>query len=244
MTELERTIVALGRDLDVPEAPDLAPRVLAVLERPCRDRTTRRRLVVAIALVALAALLATLAIPDARSALLRFLHIGGERIEFVDELPEVPPTTSGDELELLLGVRVPLAEARRRVGGDLLELEELPDRVYIGPQGTVWFLYGRPDAVRLLVAQSPELAVDEEFITKKLVSAGTDVEPLDVRGSQAFFLSGEPHVVLLSDQHGNVYEESARLARDVLVWEENGRTIRIEGDLERDRALDLAESLR
>ena len=245
MSPLERSLLALGVDLDVPETPDLVPGVQAALSRPRRPRpAARRRLVLGLAVVALAALLATLAIPDARSALLRVLHIGGAQIEFVDELPQVPPTTSGDELELMLGARVSLADARRRAGGELLELEEPPDRVYIGPFGTVWFLYGRPDAVRLLVAQSAELEVDEEFIAKKLVASGTSVEPVEVRGSRAYFLSGEPHAVLLRDAYGNVYEESARLARDVLLWQEGGRTFRIEGDLERDQALELARSMR
>jgi hypothetical protein len=242
VNELERALVSLGRDLEAPEVLDLAPRVLAALERP--QRASRHRLVLALALVVLAALLATLAIPDARSALLRFLHIGAASIELVDELPSVPPRTWSDEFEQALGARGSLAEARRRAGFELLELAEEPDRVYLGSLGEVWFLYGRPDAVRLLFAQTPELSVDEDFILKKLVEAGTSVEPLSVRGRPAYFLSGEPHVVLLRDAYGGFHEAPAWLARDVLVWEEDGRTLRIEGALDREKALALAESLR
>jgi hypothetical protein len=245
VNELERALVALGRELDVPEVSDLAPRVMTALA-PQPLPAPRRRLVLALALVVLAALLATLAIPDARSALLRFLHIGAARIELVDELPPVSPRSWSNELEfeLALGERVSLADARRRAGVELLELDEPPDRVYVGPLGEVWFLYGRPDAVRLLLVQTPRLAVDEEFIIRKLVDAGTRVEPLSVRGRPAYFLSGEPHVVLLRDEYGDVYEAPAWLARDVLVWEERGRTLRMEGALTRDEALALAESLR
>jgi hypothetical protein len=240
MRELEQRLLALGRELAVPDVPDLAPRVLANIDAH-RPVPRRRRLVLALAVLAIAAFLATLAIPDARSALLRFLRIGGEQIELVDELPAVAPSA---EIELMLGQRVPLAEARRRSGFDLLELEEAPDAVFIGERDTVWFLYGKPDAVRLLVAQTPNVDVDEPFIFKKLASAGTRVESVTVRGAPAYFLSGEPHVVILVGEGGAAYPESARLARDVLVWEEGGRTVRLEGDLTRGEALRLAQSMR
>ena len=159
------------------------------LERPAR--TARLRVAVVLAAVLVAVLLAALAIPDARSALARFFHIGAARIEVVDELPAVEPQPPELDLELALGERVSLAEARRRAGYDLLELDEAPDRVYLGPRDSVWFLYGRPDAVRLLVAQTPKLSLDEDFILKKLAAAGHEVEPATVRGRPAYFLSGE-----------------------------------------------------
>ena len=241
MRELEHELVALGRALDVPGSPDLAPRVLAGIgTRPAAP--ARRRLVVALAVLALAALLATLAIPDARSALLRFLQIGGARIELVDELPLVAPTPP--ELELTLGQRVSLDEARQRTGVELLELDEEPDSVYLGERDTVWFLYGSPAAVRLLVAQTSELEIDEPFILKKLVASGTSVERVSVRGKPAYFVSGEPHAVVLVDEYGVAIVDSARLARDVLVWDEDGRTVRLEGDLTKTAAVEIAEALR
>jgi hypothetical protein len=242
VSELEQTLRSIGRELDIPESPELTLRVLGGLGQPARGRPTRR-LVAVFAVLLAAALAATLAIPDARSALLRFLQIGSERIELVDELPDVSPVPAELDLGRALGERVSLEEARRRAGFDLLELAEPPDRVYVGARGTVWFLYGRPAAVRLLIAQTPGVEVDEPFILKKLVDAGTQVEEVTVRGVPAYFLSGGPHVVILLDEHGIPYQETARLARDVLVWEERGRTIRLEGDLTRAGALALAESL-
>lgn len=241
MRDLELELIAIGRRLDVPAPPDVASHVLAHIATP-RPDPRRRRLVLALAALAIVALLATLAIPDARSALLRFLQIGGDRIELVDELPVVAPTPP--ELDLVLGQRVSLGEARRRAAFELLELEEAPDAVYLGERDTVWFLYGSPDAVRLLIAQTPELELDEAFILKKLASSGTSVEPTTVRGAPAYFLSGEPHVVMLVDEHGVGVPETARLARDVLVWEEDGRTVRLEGDLTQAEATELAQSLR
>jgi hypothetical protein len=241
--ELERALVDLGRELEVPAAPDLATAVLARIEPRAarRPRPRPRRLALAVAFAVLAALGATLAIPEARSALLRVLHIGGERIELVDELPEVTVQT---DLELTLGSEVPLEEVRNAGGFDLRELDATPDRVYLGERGTVWFLYGTPDRVRLLVAQTPLHSFDEGLMAKKLASPETRVELVAVGSSQGAFLSGEPHFVFLLDAAGQIVDESARLAGNVLIWDEGGVAYRLEGDFTRDEALDLAASLR
>jgi hypothetical protein len=240
MTELERALLALGRQLDVPDAPDVAPAVLAQLERPLRRRAGRRRVALAVAFALLAGLAATLAIPEARSALLRVLQLGGTRVELVDELPEVPLR---HDLELALGERVTLAEARRRSGFELLGLADDPDRVYLGPRGTVWFLFGTPERVRLLLAQTPRLQLDPGFV-KKVASGRTDVEGVLVDGAEGLFISGAPHVFLLEDEEGLPVQESARLARDVLVWERGGVAFRLEGDFDLAGALELARALR
>lgn len=242
MNELERALTALSPEIAVPEAPDLVPAVLARIQPRRERRPQPRRWVLAVALVVLALLGATLAIPDARSALFRILHIGGERIEFVDELPAVPPSPAVD-LDVVLGQRVTLEEARREAGFDLRELEETPDRVYLGDRGTVWFLYGTPERVRLLVAQTPLLLVDEQLILKKLAGPDTRVEQVVVDGSTGYFLSGALHLVLLLDANGDVVEESARLAKNVLVWESGGVAYRLEGDFGKEDALRLAGML-
>ena len=239
MTELERTLIALGLEIEVSAAPDLAPAVLALIE-PQPIPRPRRRWAVVVAFAVLATLAATFAIPEARSALLRILHIGAERIELVDELPEV---TLQHDLEFVLGERVTPEEARRRAAFDLRELDEPPDRVYLGDRGTVWFLYGTPERVRLLIAQTSRLRLGTDLIFKKLVGSQTRIEPVEVDGSPGFFLDGEPHLVLLLDENGQVVEESARLARNVLVWESGGVTYRLEGDFGKEKALRLARSL-
>lgn len=243
MTELERSLTALGRALDVPDGPDLAPAVLARIEsRPApKALPGRRKWILVVAVTLLAALAATLAIPDARSALFRVLHIGGERIELVDELPRV---SVEPDLELVLGEPVTLEAARRGSSFDLRELDEPPDRAYLGERGTVWFLYGEPERVRLLVAQTPLHMLDRELVLKKLAGPETRVEPVSVDGSPGVFLSGESHFLFLLDEYGRIVEESARLARDVLIWESGGVAYRLEGELEREEALRLAGSLR
>ena len=244
---LERELVALGRALAVPaEPPSLAAGVMGQLDRELRApaRTTRRRLGLALAFAVLAAVAATLAIPDARSALLRVLDLGGERVVRVDELPAVPAAPAG--LDLPLGTEVTLAEARARAGFRIRLPADAasPDRVYLGERGTVWLLWGTPQRARLLVAQSQALEVGSPPLLEKLVSHGTSVEPVSVAGERGWFLSGEPHVVYLLDEQGDVVEEVAWLARNVLVWGSAGVTFRMEGDFDRDAALALARSLR
>lgn len=243
MIELERALLAIGRDIAVPEAPDLTPAVLGRIDRP-RVSYPRRRWVLAVAVAVIATLAATLAIPEARSALFRVLRIGGERIELVDQLPAVTPAPTELDLEFVLGMQVTLEEARRTSEFDLRELDETPDRAYRGARGTVWFLYGTPERVRLLVAQTPRHSFAQDFILKKLAGAGTQVEHVSVGGSPGLFLGGEPHVVLLLDSEGQVVEESARLAQHVLVWESGGVAYRLEGDFDRETALRLARALR
>ena len=244
MSELERALVGLGRELDVPAAPDVATALRGRLEPRPQAPVPRmtRRWVLVLAVCAVAALLATLAIPDARSALLRILHLGGAQIELVDELPPVPAEPI--ELDILLGDRTTLELARRDAGFELRELDEAPDRVSIGDHGTVWFLYGSLRNVRLLVAQTPRFGIDQDFILKKLVAAGTTVEEIEVDGAPAFLISGEPHAVMLVDETGEFVEETARLARNVLLWEDDGVAYRLEGEFDREQALAIAKSLR
>jgi hypothetical protein len=242
VSDLEQALRRLGRELAEPDVPDLVEAVRGRFEpRVAREADRRRRFVLAVAIAVLALLGATLAIPDARSAFLRIFDIGGERIVLVEELPELTPT---EDLEATLGERVTLAEARERAGFELRELDEAPDRVYLGERGTVWFLYGSASSPRLLVAQTPLLVVDEPALLKKLSGMGTRIEGVRVNGARGVFLSGEPHFLFLLDEQGDVVEASARLAEDVLVWDEGGVAYRLEGDFDRDRALELARSLR
>src|SRR5256885_16519855 len=89
MTELERALVALGRDVEFPATPDVWAGVGERLHR----RRWLRPVVFAVALGALAIGVA-MAVPPARSTILRFFHIGSATVERVQTLPaaqERPP---------------------------------------------------------------------------------------------------------------------------------------------------------
>jgi hypothetical protein len=237
MNGLEAQLVALGRELEVPAAPNLVP---AVMERIGPRRARRRTWLLAVALVLVAALAATLAIPSARSAFLRILHIGGEEIRIVDELPPLEPAPGLD-----LGERVSLAEARRRVPFRVLVPEDEPDAVYfrpLGRSGEVTLLYGTLEQVKVLIMQRPG-RFDSGFV-KKIAARDTKVEFVPVGTASGVFLSGKPHFYFLVNEFGAVVEETVRLAKNVLIWDRGDVAYRIEGDLTREQALSLAATLR
>jgi hypothetical protein len=241
MPELETQLRGLAGELAFPPTPDLVDAVAHGLSAPPSPR--RRwglRLAVALA-VLVAAVAATLALsPGARSAFLEWLGIRGAVVVRVDELPPVTPSQS---LEYL-GEQVTLDEARRRAGFDLLQPEGLgePDLVYVKEPGMVSLVYGRDLDVRLIFSQVHGV-IDEGFIFKKVGAGGTIVEELEVDGAPGLFLTGEPHGFAYTTADGSFHDEPVYLARDVLLWERGPLTLRLEGELTREQALELAESV-
>ncbi len=227
---IERDLRALAAYVEFPAERDLAPAVRARLA-PRRHRRRTLALVLAVALLALAV---AFAVPPARSAILRFFHLRGAGIEFVDRLPEVKVSRS-----LELGRPIALDAAERTAGFRPLVSSRLgrPDRVsWDGRQ--LWFEFGR---VRLLVSQFQ--ATSQPGLIKKAVGPGTRIEPVEVNGGQGYFLSGASHFLYLTPT--NVFrDERIRLARDVLLWEHGPLTLRLEGDLTLSQALEIARSFR
>src|SRR6266446_4632352 len=124
MTELERALVALGRELDIPPEPDLRSCVRERIER----RTRHRRAAV-LALAILVALGIALAVPPARSAILRFFHIGSVTIERVDTLPAARERS----LVAGLGSALSLRDAEKSSGVPLVLNAARPRRFYAQP---------------------------------------------------------------------------------------------------------------
>jgi hypothetical protein len=224
----ERELRVLASYVDFPAECDLAPVVRARLAvRPHR----RRALVVALAALALAVAVA-FAVPPARSAILRFFHLRGVRIELVDRLPEV--RTAGP---LDLGIPISLDDAERTAGFRPLASSLLgtPDRV-TWDGGMVWFAYGD---VRLLVSQF--LGVERGDLVKKLVEPQTMITPVSIGGRSGFFLSGATHFLYLAPTN-IVRDERIRLARNVLLWQRGPLTLRLEGQITLPEALRIARS--
>jgi hypothetical protein len=244
---VELELRELGRELVFPPVPDVAARVAERLRAepgPLRRRLfPRRRLVLALAAVAVA-LAAAFAVPPVRAALLDLIGIGGVTIERVDELPPVTPAA-----DLGLGPEVSLAEARRGIDFAIKAPDPgawgEPDAVYLSttvPGGRVSLLYGSERRVRLLVTEfRGETAPD---LMKKAITDRTSVEFVTVRGAPGYWLSGAPHAVIFRDANGEIREDEYRLARNVLLWVEGGVTYRLEGELDRATAFEIAESLR
>ena len=228
MTELERALVALGSEVDFPAEPDLRPRVRERLER----KRFARPLVLAVALLVVAFGIA-MAVPPARSAILRFFHIGSVTIERVQKLPPAreAPLAAG------LGPALPLDQAEARSGVPLILHARRPDRYYARPGLIATLLQYRGKPVLLV-----ELQGDQTGLTKKFATPGTTVQPAPI-GSFGLWLAGGKHVLFWEPSPGNPRQIVPRLAGNVLLWTQNDRTFRLEGALPEDQMLELARDI-
>jgi hypothetical protein len=233
--ELELQLRALAADIDFPEAPALAPAVRARLGRPRR----RRRLVLALAVVAVA-VAGIVAVPSARTTVERWLGFGEVRIRFVDRLPRRPVSPNAQ-----LGEAVSVGEARRHVPfGIVVPPRSLGEpAVYVQQYlagGIVSFVYGTKERARLIIS---EVGGDyRPYIQKTIAAASRSVTETKVNGRQALWIEGA-HYVEFADSGGAFTSVPAQLAGRVLLWERDGVTYRIEGELTLDQARKVAESL-
>jgi hypothetical protein len=249
MTELERALVSLGAELAFPEAPDVSAAVLRRVVQPTPPRGRRRALVLAFAVLAVA-VGAAMAVPQARTAILEFFRLRGATVERVETLPRVP---RGSENALDLGRPLPGARTDVKIPEVLIPAAlGPPDASYVAEE-----LYG----LRLTLVYEPGEGVPEspysgvgilvsEFVgegatryVEKLAGPGTRIERLQVGPYPALWLEGGPHVVIFEND-GRVFEDGGRLAGNTLLVERNDVLVRIEGEIGRARALEIAESLR
>lgn len=240
MTDLGRELRALRAAIEWPEAPDVASAVTRrVAERRLRPR--RSRLAIALVVVVLATLLAVLAVPPARTTILDWLGIGGARIVRVDELPSLAPEPG---LEIL-GAPVSVEEAAARAGFPFARppRDELaPDEIRVAPGIRVSYVWRDGDRVRFLITQFPG-SVDDRGLLKKLVGTSTRMEQLEVDGHPAVWLEGGPHVVYFVAPDGSVRDDQGWLAGNTLLVDRDGVTVRVEGALERDDAIDVVQAM-
>jgi hypothetical protein len=250
MSELELNLRSLGRQLEWPPTPDLVIRVqhrLASSLPQRRSRLWRPTLVAVLAIVAL-----TLGwSPGAREAVARLLGVVGIRIETQVET-SVPPS-----FDLGLGVQVSAAEATSLVDYALLS----PGSSDVGSPDAIYYtderLGGQVTLVWAPRANLPEAAdsgvgmlissfrgnLDSSTYAKELNATRNLLLDVEVRARPGFWIEGEPHVFLFENPNGVIEFESVRLAGNVLLWEENGVTMRIESALPRADVLRIAESL-
>jgi hypothetical protein len=228
--DLGENLRDLGRRLDVPPTPDVTTAVLNRLDEPPPSPRRRVPRLVTAAIAALLALATAMVVsPAVRAAVFDLLRIGG--VDIHQNEPAPTPTA-----ETPLGDRdLSLAEAREAV-----------DFALRLPAGL-----GEPDTVRVtddrVVTMSfGEVRVDQfdgglDPIFEKFAMAD-DIHRISV-GDRPGIWVDRPHVVVYTDEDGVTREEGARLAASTLIWEDDGVTYRVEGDLTQPEALAIAESM-
>jgi hypothetical protein len=227
---LERELQLLAGEIAWPETPPLAPRAAAAGVAPRRRPGLRRGLALALALLVVG-LATAFAVPQSRGAILRFLHLGGVTIERVDRLPAAQERPLGADI----GPVVSRAAAEQALGVPLLlpALDPVPPlHLQYGNLVSPLFVeHGEP-------VQLSELGTSYEGIYKKLAGGSTRTRFVDVDGRQGLWVSGARHVFEFP-------HVPARLAGNVLIWQRDGLTLRLEGrHLTLHDALGVAHSLR
>jgi hypothetical protein len=171
--------------------------------------------------------------------------------------PIASPTATSVGTGLLLGRPVTLAEAQAAVPYAIhlptLPNLESPDEIYLRtlPDGNqmVSLIYypapGLPETeqtgVAVLLMQF-EARENVTYIGKNL-GDGIAWEFVDVGGNEALFISGTHELTLLPDPSLGCCRTPTRSAASVLLWEQDGLTLRLESALTKDQAVAIANSV-
>ncbi|WP_243058065.1 hypothetical protein [Nocardioides sp. SR21] len=224
--ELVRDLVALGRAVDVRPSDDLTAGVMRRLAaEPERDGwwTRQRRIA---ALVVTAILLALLAAPPVRAAVADWFGFGGVRVERgsegTDPAPPPPGVTGDLPVSVGFAVHVPTAL------GEPAGVEVSDDRRIVSMS------WDTEDGVVRL----------DQFdgrLDYTMAKAAPDVTFVTVGGGDGIWFDDAHEVWLLADD-GSTATHAPRLAGHTLIWQDAGTTLRLEGDLSLDRAIEIAES--
>jgi hypothetical protein len=180
---------------------------------------------------------------------LEFFGLQGATVERRETLPTPPPVRPLD-----LGTRTTLEAAAQRVAFEPLVPTDPgePDAVYVherAPGGELSLTYGpRPGLPRsrttdlgLLVTEIRGDLTPEFF--GKLAGPEAVIQPLRVDGKRAVWIEGAEHFFFYRGPDGEIVEDELRLAQNVLLLERGPLLVRLEGAFDRDRAVEIAESL-
>jgi hypothetical protein len=197
--------------------------------------------------------------PEARSAIADRLGLQGVLIRWVDEVPT--PETSQVGATLLLGRPVTLDEAQAAVDFPV----RIPTAAGVNAPGEIYLLdQGEGAMVSFVYPAAPGLPASDEtgvgalltqfrgeadrgLIEKGLPGEGareTQIEAVSVSGEPGYWISGAPHgFFFVCYDVGECRQERYRLAGNVLLWEQDGVTLRLESALPLENALAIAESV-
>jgi hypothetical protein len=235
VNELEQRLHRLGQELEYPPEPDVAPSVLARLDR----RPFAWRPVAMVFAVVAVAIAAAFAVPQARTTILKWFHLRGATVERVETLPpSLERSQAGG-----LGRPLSRAEAERAVGFELALppfKANAPSSVYVidGALATV-VLHAHGHSVLL-----SEYRAANFDLLKKSAAAKTVIEPVLVNGEPGLWLEGGPHTLTYFNRRGEFQERTVLIRGNVLLWVHGELTLRLEGKLTKDQALDISRVIR
>jgi hypothetical protein len=228
-------VAVLTRLADAPRPPQPSP--WRRRWRAAVDAAARRRRQALIALVVV--LLGCLGVPGVRAAVVDWFGFDGVRVR-IGSTPGPSGTSAPPPPTAAAARPSSLAEARGLVSFAPMLLPALgpPAGVEVSADRRVLSLtWTDPDAGTIRLDQF-DGRLDYVF-----AKTSPDVEWTTVNGVSALWFE-RPHDVVVLDDVGLPRTETARLAGQPLIWETSGTVLRLEGDLTRERALEIARSAR
>ena len=257
---LEAALFRAGRDTVYPSTPRLSARVRTRLVAAPVERSRRqRRHAWSLAFVIVLALALLLAIPETRNAIAQWL--GLRTIQIIPVTPTAVPTLSATAPSRPTAVPSPtpraqccqttLAAAQVRLRFPLLlPPGQAPSRVYLqelfndGQQ--LVLLFGDPMAPTFTLYQAHRFLYQKVVNYGKSVGPGTIIAETKVHDLRTLWLTGEPHILVTLDAHGEPVPDSERVVdANTLAWEDplQDLTYRLETRLSQQEAVRFAESL-
>ena len=255
----DRPLKEYARAFSYPPTPNIAA---SVRERLASHRGTsersraasRPRLALVAAALVVLALGAALLTPDVQAFVRYILRIGSVGIVVATPTPTLgagtvsPPPTQLPTLLQSLDGKTTLDDARARMTFPLKvpsypsDLGP-PELVYLQDPHSlvvlVWLDPGQPGKAALNLTQ----IVESTGLGKKTVSSPDVVEETTVNGQKAAWVRG-PHTFVFAKPDGRTeFQEHILVEGNVLLWQDNAVTYRLETGLTKEEAIKIAESL-
>ena len=215
--DTEAALRDLGRRIHVPEPPDVTAQVLTRINAPRRRNRWLTALVAAVTAFAIAFAVS----PAVRAGVQNLLEFAG--VEFRTEAPPsvAPPLPSQE---------VSLDQARGQMPFEIHLPAELgePDKITVHEGRFVTLHYG-------------DLRLDQfDGTISSTVGKLVHQDGVEQVGDKIWI--PYPHVFFYIDRDGQWHTEEPRKAAQTLLWQKDQVTFRLEGDLTRERALEISAS--
>ncbi|TME05526.1 MAG: hypothetical protein E6I71_03560 [Chloroflexi bacterium] len=257
MPELEQQLTSLARAIDWPPTPRLSvvlPIYGEVAGVAGRRGWRRWPYALAAGVLIVATLLAYTPTRDVIAGWLN-LHTTIHREQHPPTPSPRPPGQLGSNLGL--GTAVTLNEAQSQVSWKIAVPSALgrPDAVYLkqppnGPsQGEVTLVYGQSPGIKVSGQTGVAALVTEargqinENYFQKTLGPDSTLERVSVGGHIGYWIAGHPHDFVFTDANGNFQDDALRLATNTLIFDHDGTIVRIEGDMTKAQALQIAGSI-
>ncbi|GGU72854.1 hypothetical protein [Lentzea flava] len=215
--DVEAALRDLGQQIHVPEPPELTASVLTRINAPRRRNRWLTALVAAVTAFAIAFAVS----PAVRAGVQNLLEFAG--VVFREEPPPaIAPPLPSQELSL--------DEARK----------QMPFEIHLPGQ------LGTPDKItvhegRFVTLHYGNLRLDEfDGTVREAIGKLVHGEGVEQIGDKVWI--PYPHVIFYIDRNGVWHDEEPHGAGKTLIWQRGQVTMRLQGDLTKEKALEISAS--